>query len=443
MDLTGRLKSGMRIVGPDQTEYGTVERCDDISVYVGGRPIPYDAFERLDRDRLYVGRGGARYFQADRGARTVAQEGEVRVPLVEERLAVDTRTVELGHLEVGKTIESERVSVPVELRRDQVEVRQVDTEERPITILEGMDAFKEEAIHVPVRGEEVAVSKEAVVTGDVTVGREQIAERHTISEPLRQEVVDVTVSKGEARQDLRGHLDQLQSRLREAGGPTFRARDLADADPVYRAGSEARDVPRHADGSSEDVELELQEHPGAGDAPHERDEVLRVPEVEEHLRVERRRIALGFVEVRKTVITERVMVPVELRREVVEYRLIDDPGGVATIGETPGDLKDDTVRIPVFRERPVVHKETVVASEVVIERTLITDEQTLNETLRRLTVTVDEDLDRDGPPAYLKRARTLTDIDSPLKSDRGATGHPVRVKDSESGGRSSTNATDS
>jgi uncharacterized protein (TIGR02271 family) len=419
MDLTGKLKQGMRVVGPDQTEYGTIERYDDTGVYVGGRAIPYGAFDRLDRDRLYVGRGGARYFQADRGARTVAQEGEVRVPLVEERLAVDTRTVEVGHLEVSKTVELERVSVPVELRRDQVEVRQVDTEERPITILEGMDAFKEEAIRVPVRGEEVAVSKEAVVTGEVAVGREQIAERHTISETLRQEVVDVTVSEDEARQDLRGHLDQLQSRVRESGGPTFRARDLADADPVDRAGSEAPDDPWHADGSSEDVEPELQEHSGAGDAAHERDEVLRVPEVEEHLRVERRRIALGFVEVRKTVVTEQVMVPVELRREVVEYRLIDDPGGVATIGEAPGDLKDDTVRIPVFRERPVVHKETVVASEVVIDRALATERQTLEETLRRATVTVEDDT------APWEPVRRHSEHDGTLGSDRGEGAYPV------------------
>jgi len=128
----------------------------------------------------------------------------------------------------------------------------------------------------------------------------------------------------------------------------------------------------------------------AGDAPRELGELLRVPEAEEHLRVEKRRIALGFVEVRKTIVTEQVMVPVELRREVVEYRLIDDPGGAATVGEAPGDIKDDTIRIPVFREKPVVHKEIVVTSEVVIDRTLATERRTLEETLRRTTVTVDD-----------------------------------------------------
>jgi uncharacterized protein (TIGR02271 family) len=275
--------------------------------------------------------------------------------------------------------------VPVELRRDRVEVHQVDIEERPITVGEGLDAFKEDTIRVPVRGEEVEASKEAVVTGEVAVGLEEIRERHTISETVRQEVVDVTGSEDTARRERRGPVDHLQSRPRDAGGPTFRARDLADVESGYD--------PHHADPSSEDARSVLAERHEAGDAPpRERDEVLRVPEVEEHLRIERRRIALGFVEVRKTVITEQVMVPVELRREVVEYRLIDDPGGVATIGEAPGDLKDDAVRIPVFREKPVIQKEIVVTSEVVIDRRLTTERPTLDDTLRRATVTVDDNI---------------------------------------------------
>jgi len=167
----------------------------------------------------------------------------------------------------------------------------------------------------------------------------------------------------------------------------------------------------------------------ASDVPSEPDEVLRVPEVEEHLIVERRRIALGFIEIRKTVVTEQVMVPVELRHEVVEYHVVDDPGGVATIGEARGDLKDDTVRIPIFREKAVVTKEIVVTSEVVIDRTLISDEQTLEETLRRLTVTVDEHLGSDDPPSFLDRARPSADSDRTLPSDRNDRMHSVRAKE--------------
>jgi len=183
----------------------------------------------------------------------------------------------------------------------------------------------------------------------------------------------------------------------------------------------------------------------AGDALGAEGEVLRIPEVEEHLRIERRRIALGFIEIRKTVVTEQVMVPVELRREVVEVRRVNDPGGVATVSEAH-ILQDDTIRIPVFQEKAVVQKEIVVTSEIVVERTLITDEQTLDETLRRLTVTVDTDLDRDfardRAPAFLDHARTPTESNSPLGSDRGARMHPVRAQDSTTGGQSGTNATD-
>src|SRR5215212_10241032 len=157
----------------------------------------------------------------------------------------------------------------------------------------------------------------------------------------------------------------------------------------------------------------------AGDAPREHGEVLRVPEAEEHLRIERRRISLGFVEVRKTVVTEQVMVPVELRREVVEYRLIDDPGGVATVGEAPGDLRDDAIRIPVFREKPVVRKEIVVTSEVVIDRTLAIERQTLEETLRRATVTVDDNT------APWEPVRRHPEGDGTPGADRGGAVHPV------------------
>ena len=332
---------------------------------------------------------------------------------------VDTRTVELGDVEVRTTVESEHVSVPVELRRDQVEVGQVDIEERPITIGEGMDAFEQDTIRVPVRGEEVLVSKQAVVTGEVTVGREQISEGHTISDDLRREVVDVTVSHDEARPEFREHVDRIQARLREAGGPTFRAGDVAPDQTDRPLEVAEHEIVRDA------REGEVASGSEAGDALRERDEVLRVPEVEEHLRVERRRIALGFVEIRKTVVTEQVMVPVEVRREVVEYRLIDDPGGVATIGEAPGDLKDDAIRIPVFREKPVVQKEIVVTSEVVIDRTLTTERQTLDETLRRTTVTVDDNT------APWEPVRRHPEHDGTLGSDRGATVQPVRSTDTK------------
>jgi uncharacterized protein (TIGR02271 family) len=213
----------------------------------------------VDRDRLYVGLEGLRYFGADHETGALPREGEIRVPLVEERLGVSIRARELGAVEVHKTVETEQVSVLIVLRRDQVEVRHVNIDERSIALGEGTDAFTERTIRVPVRGEEAIVRKEAVVTGDVAVGRTEVSERQVISETVRQENVTVTTSYDKARPDFRRHFDRFQAELGRAGGPTFRARDFAHAEPNYRVGFEARNDPRNAGRSFEDVEPELLE----------------------------------------------------------------------------------------------------------------------------------------------------------------------------------------
>jgi len=191
MDLTGNLKQGMRIFGSDNRDYGTIERYDDENVYVAGRTIPHRAFERIDRDRLYVGQSGSRYFAADRGAGAMGTGDTIRVPVVEERLDVTKRQVELGEVEVRKTVESEQVSIPVELMREDVQVRRVDVADRPASEAELAAGFWEGTIRIPVRAEEIAVHKEAMVTGEVVIDRERVVERETVEDTVRRERVTV------------------------------------------------------------------------------------------------------------------------------------------------------------------------------------------------------------------------------------------------------------
>ncbi len=190
MELRGKLKRGMHVVGANKTEYGTIDRFDDGHVYVDGRPVPYAAFERADKKRLYVGQAGARYFE-DATARDMTTEGNIRVPVVEERLEVGTRQVELGEVEIRKTVEAEQVSIPVELMREHVQVSRVDIAARPASRAELADGFKEATIRVPVRGEEAVVSKEALVTGEVVIDRERVTERETVGDTVRREHVTV------------------------------------------------------------------------------------------------------------------------------------------------------------------------------------------------------------------------------------------------------------
>src|SRR5215207_4907946 len=188
MDLKGKLRKGLHIFGPDNREYGTIDRYDDEYAYVGQRRIPVSAFERLDNDRLYLGAQGRRYFDT---TEQVGDSGQIRVPIREERLDVEKRQGELGSVDIRKEVTSERVNVPVELRHEEVTVDRVDVKDRPVAPGELDDAFEEGTIRVPVRGEQAIVEKEAVVTGEVVIDRDVKTERQTVSDTVRKERVDV------------------------------------------------------------------------------------------------------------------------------------------------------------------------------------------------------------------------------------------------------------
>jgi uncharacterized protein (TIGR02271 family) len=192
MDLTGKLKKGLRIVGDDNREYGTIDRYDDQYAYVGEQRIPISAFDRLDNGRIYVGAQGRQYFD---GADGLGGE-EIRLPLAEERLRVEKRATELGTVDIRKEVETERVDIPVELRRDEVSVDRIDVVDRPVAASDLTDAFQEGSIRVPVRGEEVLVDKQAVVTGEVVIDKEQHTERQTVTDTVRREEVEVDHTEG-------------------------------------------------------------------------------------------------------------------------------------------------------------------------------------------------------------------------------------------------------
>ena len=192
MNLVSKLRQGMRLVGPDDRELGTVERVEADHVYVDGRRIPASAFERADRDRLYVGRVGLEYF-SDQGMVT---EEPLRVPLLEEQLRVGTQQVERGAVEVRKSVEAERIAIPVELTREAVRVEQVDVADYPVAAGEVADAFREGTIRVPVRGEEAVVTKQQLVTGEVVIDRERVIDEQIVSDTLRRESASVEHDEG-------------------------------------------------------------------------------------------------------------------------------------------------------------------------------------------------------------------------------------------------------
>ncbi len=118
----------------------------------------------------------------------------------------------------------------------------------------------------------------------------------------------------------------------------------------------------------------------------------RVPVREERLQVEKRPAELGEVQVRKEVVTEQQTVPVELEREEVRVEQRDVPERPVETGQRP--FEEDTIRVPVRGEQPVVTKEAVVTGEVVINKERTTETQQVTDTVRKERVDVDEDYAR-------------------------------------------------
>lgn len=267
MDLKGKLHKGLKIFGTDDREYGTIDRYDDQYAYVGKRRIPMSAFERMDKDRLYIGDQGRQYFETNDRA---TAEGEIRVPVREERLNVEKRQGERGSVDIRKDVETEQVNIPVELRHEEVTVNRVDVRDRPVAAGEMAGAFEEGTIRVPLRGEEAVVSKEAIVTGEVVVDRDMKTERQTISDTVRKERVDVDENYQRDRSLFEEHFGKRKSGL----GANADTRTFADAEPHYRRGYEAAHDERYAGRDFTDVEPELRRaHTGGESWEHLREEI--------------------------------------------------------------------------------------------------------------------------------------------------------------------------
>jgi uncharacterized protein (TIGR02271 family) len=197
-----RLRQGMQVYSGEGQLLGPIERIDADSIIVAGQQYEFNSIERLEGDRVSLTRQVGASPDRARGAaaagtagaargQVVEAEGQVRVPVREERLEVEKRPTELGAVEVRTTVEAEQQTVPVELTREEVHVEQRDVADRPATEAETAGAFREATIRVPVRGEEAVARKETVVTGEVVIDKERTTETQEVAETVRRERVDV------------------------------------------------------------------------------------------------------------------------------------------------------------------------------------------------------------------------------------------------------------
>jgi uncharacterized protein (TIGR02271 family) len=244
-----RLREGMEVYSAEGQRLGRIERLDADEVTVDGRRYAFALIDRIQGDRVTLARQAGTTTD-----RVVETEGQMRVPVREERLTTDTRQVERGDVQVTKTVTSEQQTVPVELTREEVHVEQTDTADRPASEAEAAGAFQEGTIRVPVRGEEAVARKETVVTGEVVIDKTRTTETEQVTDTVRREHVEVDENYDKARA---AYQQQLAKR---PGAPK-----PEEAEPYFRTGYAAALDKRYAGKTFEEVEPELRQATGVAD----------------------------------------------------------------------------------------------------------------------------------------------------------------------------------
>ena len=122
----------------------------------------------------------------ERTERITEHDNELRVQRTEEELAAGTREREAGELRVKKNVRTDRESVEVPTRHEEVSVERV-----PLSGEASEAQIGEDEVNVPVTEEEVVVSKRPVVKEEVRIRKDVVEDTQIVEEDVRREEIDV------------------------------------------------------------------------------------------------------------------------------------------------------------------------------------------------------------------------------------------------------------
>jgi uncharacterized protein (TIGR02271 family) len=124
---------------------------------------------------------------------------------------------------------------------------------------------------------------------------------------------------------------------------------------------------------------------------------------EEQVRVGTETRETGRARLRKYVVTENVTQTVPVSRE--EVRLEREPITDANRDEalSGGDITEEEHEVVLSEERPVVQKETVPVERVRLDKDTVTEEQRVDETVRKEEIELDDESGTTGRPGTDRR----------------------------------------
>jgi uncharacterized protein (TIGR02271 family) len=119
-------------------------------------------------------------------AGVTTDEDELRVQRSEEELVAGTREREAGQLKVRKRVRTDRETIEVPTRHEEVSVERVPASGEATEAEIG-----EDEVVVPVTEEEVVVGKRPVVKEEVRIRKDVVEDTETVEEDVRREEIEV------------------------------------------------------------------------------------------------------------------------------------------------------------------------------------------------------------------------------------------------------------
>ena len=272
---------------------------------------------------------------------------QATIELRKEELVVGKTQVSNGGVLVRRIVQSENVSQPIELRREEYVVERIPASEA-LSAEEASrsaeNAFQGREIYIPLMREEPVASIRTVLTEKVQVAKNIETDRETITRPVRTEDLDVVKNP-----DLSGAKFSNVTRL---PAPSYVAGSTISGQP-------SSGTPEEASASS----LNL---------------------AQENFVVGKREVSNGGVLLQKVVRTQDASQPVELKRE--EYTIERTPLGNQLAEQA--DFSQREITLNLMREQPVVGTRNYVAEVVRIRTKTETDNQTVSGTVRKENVEI-------------------------------------------------------
>ena len=154
---------------------------------------------------------------------------------IEEELAVGKRKVASGGVRVTTSVSERPVEQTVTLREEQVEVERRPAD-RKLKPEEAEAAFQEKTVEMLGTSEELEVSKEARVVGEVSLGKQVEERKETVKDTVRRSQVEVEKigrarasqsrlrARGKALPAMSGEPSRCHHRMSRAADPDWRGR---------------------------------------------------------------------------------------------------------------------------------------------------------------------------------------------------------------------------